>query len=150
MRRYLGFILVAGFAGGILLAGCASTNRAAIERSLYVDKHPTLSEQMAEAILNGQIMVGMTEEMVQVAWGKPVRVEDVSEEEAAKHWIYGNYFVGGTITNLYFDPDGVLLRCEVKNQTSGATMSQAPMADSADKIKAGADGSLQKGSPIGP
>jgi len=149
MRRYLGLILVVGLAGVFLMSGCAGTNRAALERSLYVDQHPDLSEQMAEAILNGQIMVGMTEDMVQVAWGKPVRVEDLDGEEAVKHWIYGNYFVGGTITNLYFDTDGVLLRCEVKNQTGG-TGGSAPMADNADKIKAGSDGSLQKGSGIRP
>jgi hypothetical protein len=112
------FVFVAGV---LVLSGCAA-DQAATRRTTYVDEHPDLSEVMAEAILNGQIMVGMSEEMVKNSWGSPARVGTVSEEddEAKVQWIYGNYFVGGNITNLYFDDRGTLLRYEVNYQPAHA------------------------------
>ncbi len=152
MRQHLILVLVLAFAGALLLAGCATTNHAALERAAFVDRHPELTEQMAEALLDGQIMVGMSREMVQIAWGSPVRVETVDgEDDAVVHWIYGNYFVGGTITNLFFDQDGVLLRCEVKQDPTGASVSSpSAAAASGDRFKAGSDGSLQKGTTSRP
>jgi outer membrane protein assembly factor BamE (lipoprotein component of BamABCDE complex) len=119
MRRTL-IALAILVAGVTLIAGCATTDGTAIKRSLYVDDHPEISELMADAILNGQIMVGMTSDMVQVAWGKPVRVEPVQEDEIDTRWVYGNYFVGGNITSLYFDPGGTLVRYEVNYQQTHA------------------------------
>jgi hypothetical protein len=121
MRQYLVLTLVVTMAGGILVAGC-TTNSASVKRMAYVDEHPELPELMADAITNGQIMVGMTEEMVEVSWGKPARVDDVSEniEDATVQWIYGNYFTGGNITTLFFDEQGTLLRYEVNNAPAHA------------------------------
>jgi len=107
-------------AGVLVLSGCAS-NQAETRRTTFVDEHPDLSEVMAEAILNGQIMVGMSEEMVKSSWGSPARVGTASDEDDAKvQWIYGNYFVGGNITNLYFDEKGTLLRYDVNYQPAHA------------------------------
>ena len=122
MRQYLVLTLVAMMTGVILVAGC-STNGASVKRSSYVDEHPELPELMADAILGGQIMVGMTEEMVEVAWGKPARVEDVTvadEKDITTQWIYGNYFTGGNITNLFFDDQATLIRYEVNNSSNHA------------------------------
>ena len=119
MRQYLALALVAMLAV-FGLAGCASTDSGAAKRSLYLEQHPELPTVMAEAIRDGQITVGMTQEMVQVAWGKPVRVEQLAKGEAASHWIYGNYFVGGNITSLYFDTAGLLVRYEVNYQPASA------------------------------
>jgi hypothetical protein len=117
MRQYLIQTLVVLLAGVLLVAGCTTADQAAMKRSLYVDEHPELPELMAEAILNGQIMVGMTEKMVETAWGKPARIEAVTEQEpVTSRWIYGNYFVGGNITSLYFSEEGLLARYEVDNQ----------------------------------
>jgi hypothetical protein len=119
MRQYLITFLVVLIAG-VLVSGCATTNQAALNRTLFVDAHPELSELMADAILNGQIMVGMTEEMVSAAWGRPSRVEAVEEDDAVSRWIYGNYFVGGNITHLYFDTDKALVRYEVNYEPTHA------------------------------
>jgi hypothetical protein len=120
-------------AGVILVAGC-STNGAAVKRSSYVDEHPELPELMADAILSGQIMVGMTQEMVEVAWGKPARVEDVAEEEDSDittQWIYGNHFTGGNITNLFFDDQATLIRYEVNNSPNHANSGAVDAAGTA-------------------
>ena len=143
MSQRLSLILVVLIIGTFLIAGCAS-NRAAQRRSLYVDDHPELSEQMAEAILDGQIMVGMTGEMVQVAWGTPVRTETIDEGEFAEIWVYGNYFVGGTITSLFFDEDQLLVRYEVQDQSTHSTNSSLTVEKSGDDVKVGSDGSLER------
>lgn len=146
MRGHLALFLVA-LVIGALIAGCTVTDKAAMKRGLYVDEHPELSEAMSEALMNGRVMVGMTQEMVQVAWGKPVRIEPVNEKDVACHWIYGNYFVAGTTTSLFFDPDGVLVRYEVKNQEGNVNSGSLSLAGSSpDAVKVGADGSLEKGS----
>jgi hypothetical protein len=120
MRQYLNLFLVVLMAGVLVLSGCATTNQAAVNRAMFVDAHPELSELMADAILNGQIMVGMTEEMVAAAWGKPTRVEAIEDEDAPTRWIYGNYFVGGNITHLYFGLDKSLVRYEVNYEPTHA------------------------------
>ena len=128
MRQYLNIFLVV-LVAGVLVSGCATTNQAAVNRALFVDAHPELSELMADAILNGQIMVGMTQDMVSAAWGKPSRVEAIDEEDVVTRWIYGNYFVGGNITHLYFDLDTALVRYEVNSEPTHAnngTVSQDP------------------------
>jgi len=131
---------------GALIAGCTVTDKAAMKRGLYVDEHPELSEALAEALINGRVMVGMTQEMVEVAWGKPVRVEPIKAEDVVSHWIYGNYFVAGTTTSLFFDLDGVLVRYEVKNQEGNVNSGSLSLAGSnPDAVKVGADGSLEKG-----
>jgi hypothetical protein len=121
-------------AGVLVLTGCAA-DQAASRRSTFVDEHPSLSETMAEAILNGQIMVGMSEEMVKVSWGSPARVASVTddEEDAKVQWIYGNYFVGGNITNLYFSDSGTLLRYEVNYQPAHANAGTVNSTDDVTK-----------------
>ena len=118
--RYLSLSVVVLFAGILVIAGCGSVNRTLMTRTLFVDDHPELSEMQADAILNGQIMVGMNNEMVTAAWGKPSRIQTVEANDASKQWIYGNYFVGGTITNLYFDFEGKLVRYEVNYEPTHA------------------------------
>ena len=93
MRQYLISSLVVSMSCALILVGCTTADRAAMNRSLYVDEHPELPQLTADAIQKGQIMVGMSQEMVEVAWGKPVRKEPVNLEDATAHWIYGNYFM---------------------------------------------------------
>jgi len=135
MRLYVTLALL--FAAGVLvLSGCAA-DQAATRRNTYVDEHPDLSEMMAEAILNGQIMVGMTEEMVKVSWGSPARVATVTNakegDDAKVQWIYGNYFVGGNITNLFFDDNATLLRYEVNYQPAQANAGVVSNTDDVTK-----------------
>jgi outer membrane protein assembly factor BamE (lipoprotein component of BamABCDE complex) len=147
MRRYLILTLIVALAGILWISGCTTAEQGALERSLYVDDHPELSELTADAILNEQIVIGMTEEQVEMAWGKPVRAESTTEEGVAECWIYGNYFVGGNITNLYFDEDGRLTKYEVNDQktlTHNGTISTG--GSQAALSRSDADFMMQKGS----
>ena len=120
MRRHLILTLTVVLAGILWISGCTTAEQGALQRSMYVDDHPEISELTADAILNEQIMIGMTDEQVEMAWGKPVRVESSPEESVSELWVYGNYFVGGNITSLYFDEEGLLARYEVDNQQNTA------------------------------
>jgi len=117
-RRHM--IAVGILAIGVGFTGCSTTDTAAQKRSLYVDAHPELTELMANAILAEQIQIGMSSDMVEVAWGKPSRVEKANKEGMGDKWVYGNFFVGRTITNLFFDPDHMLVRYEVQDQATTA------------------------------
>jgi hypothetical protein len=120
MRQILILSLVA-LCAAIALSACSSVDHGAMQRSLYVDQHPELPSAMGDAIRDGQITVGMTQEMVQIAWGKPVRMVQVAQVDAVSEWTYGNYFMGGNITSLYFDTAGLLVRYEVNYQPSSAS-----------------------------
>jgi hypothetical protein len=149
MRQYLSISLVGLLAIAVAAVGCATVDQSAQKRSLYVDQHPELSVPVADAILNGQIMVGMTQEMVQAAWGKAVRVEPVVREDAVTQWIYGNYFVGGNITRLFFDTESTLVGYEVNNQPASANAGtlSSPMDDESKGLLTGpSNGTLTKAS----
>jgi hypothetical protein len=149
MRQYLNIFLVV-LVAGVLVSGCATTNQAAVNRALFVDAHPELSELMADAILNGQIMVGMTGEMVSAAWGKPTRIEAVEENDVATRWIYGNYFVGGNITHLYFDLDNALVRYEVNYEPTHANNGSVSGKQSEPGVVLSGSGLLSKDSGTRP
>jgi hypothetical protein len=119
-------------AGLLLLAGCSTAQHDAQRRVDYVDAHPELSDLLAESILAEQVQVGMSTEMVEVSWGKPSRVQSLRDEETPTLWVYGNAWVGGPLTNLYFDPEGTLVRYEV--QDLSVTGDQGPSGSADDKI----------------
>lgn len=115
MRRIGTAFAVVLFAGVFLLTGCSTAQRDMQRRSAYVDSHPELSEDMAESIIAERVMVGMTEDMVAASWGQPSRTQEIKDEHAAVLWVYGNAFVGGPLTNLYFDTDHKLVKYEVQD-----------------------------------
>jgi outer membrane protein assembly factor BamE (lipoprotein component of BamABCDE complex) len=144
MRQILILSLVA-LCAAFVLSACSSVDQGAMKRSLFVDQHPELPSTMADAIRDGQITVGMTQEMVQVAWGKPVRTVEVQQVDAVSEWTYGNYFMGGNITNLYFDPAGLLVRYEVNYQPASANGGNVAIeSPNQPGYQAGADGSISK------
>ncbi|NNF07874.1 MAG: hypothetical protein HKN21_14010 [Candidatus Eisenbacteria bacterium] len=139
-------IIVAMVAGVVFLTGCSSVDNAAQRRALYVDSHPELTDRMADSILNEQIVVGMTKDMVAASWGNPSREEAVEDEAIRSLWIYGNIFVGGTLTNLYFTEDDVLLRYEVADQSAHANTGSFKNSEDQIAPKGNASGALAKGS----
>jgi hypothetical protein len=144
MRQILTLGLVA-LCAAFVLSACSSMDQGVMKRSLYVDQHPELPSTMADAIRDGQITVGMTQEMVQVAWGKPVRMEQVMKVDAASLWTYGNYFMGGNITSLYFDTAGLLVRYEVNYQPASASGGNVAVDNPAQPgYLSGADGTISK------
>jgi hypothetical protein len=110
-----------------------------------VDEHPGLSDRMAESILNQRIQVGMNQEMVQASWGKPSRIEASKEEGIQTLWVYGNVFVGGTITNLFFDEEAVLVRYEVQDQQAHANSGSLESPTEKLAPTSTTDGTLSKG-----
>ncbi len=144
MRQILILSLVA-LCAVLALSACSSVDQGAMKRSLYVDQHPELPAPMADAIREGQISVGMTQEMVQVAWGKPVRTQPVTQVDAVSEWTYGNYFMGGNITSLYFDMAGLLVRYEVNYQPTSASGGNVAIDNpSQPGYLSGADGTISK------
>src|SRR5262245_3546650 len=144
MRQILILTLVA-LCAAFVRSACSNVDQGAMKRSLYVDQHPELPATMADAIRDGQITVGMTQEMVQVAWGKPVRMGQVTQLDAASEWTYGNYFMGGNITNLYFDSAGLLVRYEVNYQPASANGGNVAIQNpNQPGDPSGTDGNLNK------
>lgn len=122
------FLGLGGWLGG---TGCAARGGAAPERrALYLTEHPEVDGGYAEAIMAGQVMIGMSPEMVSAAWGKPQRAERrtppreataeqsvpntrVEPEEVNRIWnvryVYGNYLVNVKVANLFFVADRLKL-----------------------------------------
>ncbi|MFQ5957576.1 MAG: hypothetical protein ACE5KK_07375 [Candidatus Brocadiales bacterium] len=88
----------------IFVNGCVQTQEQV--RRDYIDKHPELSERIREAILNGEIIIGMAQEEVVASWGAPWdKTTRDYDEVVIEIWHYIPY--GGTY--LFFE-DGILTR----------------------------------------
>lgn len=125
-------------------------------RSLYITEHPDMSGPFAQAIMAGQIMIGMTPEMVQAAWGRPQRVEnrrtpegnavspagltpadtgavgEAAREKAARAWdlklVYGNYLMNRMVSNLFFEAGHLKLIENVDTNGASAVSMSDPGA----------------------
>lgn len=88
----------------LLAAGCSGQGGVGKDtRSLYVTEHPEMPRKYADAILAGQVVVGMSRDMVRAAWGEPTRLEKLNDHpKGDEKWIYGNYLASPTVTHLYF------------------------------------------------
>lgn len=73
-------------------------------RERYVDEHPWINEETREAILAGEIMIGMLRSQVIASWGHP---DDINRSIGSwgrhEQWVYGQT----TAVYLYFE-DGIL------------------------------------------
>lgn len=95
--RYASALLLA-----LLLAACAPTQQA---RQEYVQAHDR-PPRIEEAIMEGQVVTGMTKDDVRASWGDPQHVNDSFYEGVGSQtqWCYGQYssecvyFEGGTVT----------------------------------------------------
>ncbi|UCD35627.1 MAG: hypothetical protein JSU90_01995 [Nitrospiraceae bacterium] len=66
-------------------------------RSLYIEENPDLFPLIKEAIMNGEIMIGMSREMVAASWGTADEIErSTSLFDDREKWVYGD-------TSLYFE-----------------------------------------------
>jgi hypothetical protein len=58
-------------------------------RNRYVSSHPELTPEQKQAMLNGQILAGFTQDMVLATWGQPVdRIQEVINGQNTTSWIY--------------------------------------------------------------
>ena len=75
-------------------------------RIKYVKNHPNISNKFKSAILNGEIILGMTDEIVIASWGYPDdKNRTVGSWGIHEQWIYSNGVK--SITYLYFE-NGIL------------------------------------------
>jgi hypothetical protein len=77
----------AGALGALLLAGCGSSTMSRIDanRGLY-ESWPL---DVQEAVLNGNVVTGMTPDMVEMAIGKPTEVESNTQTGSNEEiWVY--------------------------------------------------------------
>jgi hypothetical protein len=102
-----------------LALGCAGQAGVGTNsRSLYVTENPETPTPFANAIMSGNVAVGMTPSMVVAAWGKPTRTEKpVANPKGDEKWIYGNYLVNNAVTHLYFKGGELVLYELVDTQT---------------------------------
>ena len=75
--------------------------RAAHVEKVRLKKWP---QDIEKAVLDGKVKIGMTDEQVSLAWGKPNKVNrTIASWGTHEQWVYGNtflYFENGILTAL--------------------------------------------------
>ena len=84
MKNILKLIIIEGGIFLLAVTGCAA-NGPLIKpdrntRQGYASQHPELSAEIRQAILEGNVIKGMTKEEVIASWGKPSRTVDFGAE----------------------------------------------------------------------
>ena len=75
--------------------------------SKYTNAHPELKEEIKNAIISGELILGMTKEQVKASWGEPKSYWDKIEERDLNYnvileeWRYGKY--SGIRNYIYFE-----------------------------------------------
>ncbi len=87
---FLSTILMGSTVLFLMVTGCAA-NGPLIKpnhnsRQGYINQHPELTQEIMQAILEGEVIAGMTKEQVVVSWGKPSKTDDFSTDPNA--WWY--------------------------------------------------------------
>jgi hypothetical protein len=81
----------------MLFAGCMTLQGS---RQRFVNTHPALEDDVRDAILNGDIIAGMTPDMVRATWGQPVdEIKEVINGSNVTSWIYQDY--AGSYVDIY-------------------------------------------------
>lgn len=106
----------------ILIGGCAAGGGKSGEadRTMFVTQHPEMDPRFARAVLGGNVLLGMSRDMVEAAWGSPTRVEKLGagNSKGEERWTFGNYLVNSAVTHLYFRENEVVLYEFVDTQTN--------------------------------
>jgi hypothetical protein len=93
-------------------------DKALVEKNNYIEEHLKLSLEVKTAILNYQVVIGMTKEEVVIAWGWPGETSSIeTERKVIDIWEYDFPDVSYKFMNhskLYFK-DGYLVK--IKNKT---------------------------------
>lgn len=98
-----------------VLTGCAGmtpptppTEEALSARALALcEEHPAWTSDVCRKIVRHQVSLGMTQEQVQLSWGKPDRINRTSSlrGDGIEQWVYGRQY-------LYFEfATGVVQGC---------------------------------------
>jgi hypothetical protein len=106
----------------LALVGCAAgTVRLDTERRVAaVDSNQLLAPEVRSAILDGRLLLGMSEGMVAASWGLPRHVDvGIRGGRVRETWEYGARQARGWETMLTFD-DGTLTAMERSRTRGGA------------------------------
>jgi hypothetical protein len=116
----------------LVFLGCAGGGQVNDEsRSMYVTQNPDMPPNFANAVLTGQIMIGMDADMVTASWGEPTRREAVQNDARYdERWVYGNYLANRAVTHLYFS-DRTL---ELYEFVDTATQQKLQISDRGEKL----------------
>ena len=95
---------VASLSLALVSLGCGAGSGVTTEtRSTYVTEHPDTPAEFVPSIMDGKIMVGMSQAMVIAAWGPATRDEIVhNDARYDRKWVYGNYLASSAVSHLYF------------------------------------------------
>jgi len=77
----------------LLATGCATSNTLASRKAERTAAYTVLPDEMKALVDEGKIKVGMPQDAVYIAWGKPAQIlQNESEAGGATVWIYeGGY-----------------------------------------------------------
>jgi len=117
---------------------------------MFVTQHPEIEPRFAKAVLDGNVLVGMTGDMVKAAWGQPTRVEKLGagNDRGDERWTFGNYLVNNAVTHLYFRDNEVILYEFVDTRTNATQSVSDPNEKLSLISRAPSDaGGGAKGSP---
>jgi len=71
-------------------------------RREVVGRHPDWQERTKQAILSGNVFIGMTKEQARASWGEAYKVNrTLTQYGVHEQWVYGIY----SYSFLYFDDD---------------------------------------------
>jgi hypothetical protein len=96
--------------GCLALAGCAGTaSRVDSERRLMAVESRSVPPDIREAIIQGRVLIGMSDGMVAASWGMPKTVRSKPAANAVREtWTYGVDRTPGYEAELTFE-DGTLV-----------------------------------------
>jgi len=72
MQRWLNFVVMVTLA--VMVGVSINANQQALEqarRQAYLDTHPEIASELADAILRGRLQEGMSPDQVAISWGEP-------------------------------------------------------------------------------
>jgi hypothetical protein len=100
--RVIPVVKSVGFAALLLAlaAGCATKSTVDTRRAEKLSAYETLPADQKAIVDSGQVRVGMTEDAVYIAWGKPSEV--LQNEDASGHYVTWRYYGSFLQENRYW------------------------------------------------
>lgn len=107
---------LAGFAWDYYSGGMWRYRRSTERIALVLDREAAYAdkpwpERFRNAVIEQEVMIGMTRDMVREAWGRPVTINrTVTERGETQQWVYGRGHY------VYFDESGVVTTVQARGR----------------------------------
>ena len=90
----------------LFFSNCAPRYANFATRKDYVDAHPELTSEIRTAILQGNLILSMTQDQVRASWGEPHKVNrTVGIDTIWEEWIYST-----SRTKYVYFQNGIMIR----------------------------------------